>query len=61
MSAGFAAEVSQRQEDVWRLEAKVIRQRDEVWKLRADMDGKFLVTLVFLLGTCGKPSDTVGT
>ena len=46
MATRLAAEVGQRQEEVWRLEAEVTRQRDEVRKLRADVDGKPLVPLL---------------
>ena len=62
MSAGLAAEVGQRQENIRCLEAEVIRQRDEVRRLRADVNGKSLVSLVvFLPRIRCKPFDTIGT
>ena len=61
MSAGLAPEVGPRQEEVRHLEAEVARQHDEVHRLWADVDGKFLVSLVvFLPGIRGRPFDTVG-
>ena len=62
VSAGLAAEVGLRQEEVRRLEAEVTRQCDEVRRLRADVNGKSPVSLVvFLPEIRGKPFDMVGT
>ena len=62
VSVRLTMKVSQRQEEVQHLEAKVTLQRDEVRKLQANVDGKSMVSLiVFLPRICGKPFDTVGT
>ena len=61
MSIRLAMEVGQHQEEVRRLEAKVIRQRDEVRMLWADVDGRTLVSLVvFLPRIHGRPFNMVG-
>ena len=62
VSTGLAAEVGQCQEEVRRLEVKVIQQRDEVRRLWADVNGKSPVSLVvFLPGIGGKPFVMIGT
>ena len=61
VSARIIVEVRQHQEEVRHLEAEVAWQHDEVRRLRADVDGKFPISLVvFLPGIRGRPFDTVG-
>ena len=60
VTARFAMEVSQCQEQIQNLEVKVTWWSDEACKLQADMDGNPLVCLIVLFpGTHGESFDMV--